>query len=415
MTVAPTAGTPSTIVASSDYDAFPVAVRCANGDVLVAHMTGTDHVTRDDVAELLRSTDGGSTFSDAGSVAGMKPSMLTRLADGTLILGAWQYDDPGSYSRTRRSTDHGATWEAAVDVPHPWDQQGLVESIVECANGDLLALYYGWDAADSVESVGQARSADGGQSWTDEGVIFDGPAASRNWQEPQAIRLDNDDLLVMLRSDTGTKTHYSSRSSDNGATWSTPTAAFEGTGRPSCYQAADRTVLVTYRTNTAPQPMRFRSSDDRGASWSDEADFTGGSALKMMYGAFVPLAGGTTGVVYGLEASTSDTDIYWNTLATGPPSLVGGFGFWRTTTPAGSAADDVTYNNATSGLTATDVQAAIDELDTDLDTLATDLASLDASVSDGSIGRWEVVVSGTPAEAVTTEDETDWLYAWTTE
>lgn len=30
-------------------------------------------------------------------------------------------------------------------------------------------------------------------------------------------------------------------------------------------------------------------------------------------------------------------------------------------------------------------------------------------------GRWEVVVSGTPAEAVTTEDETDWLYTWTTE
>ena len=27
-------------------------------------------------------------------------------------------------------------------------------------------------------------------------------------------------------------------------------------------------------------------------------------------------------------------------------------------------------------------------------------------------GRWEVVVAGTPPEAVTTEDETDWLYAW---
>lgn len=27
-------------------------------------------------------------------------------------------------------------------------------------------------------------------------------------------------------------------------------------------------------------------------------------------------------------------------------------------------------------------------------------------------GRWEVVVVGTPPEAVTTEDETDWLYYW---
>lgn len=30
----------------------------------------------------------------------------------------------------------------------------------------------------------------------------------------------------------------------------------------------------------------------------------------------------------------------------------------------------------------------------------------------GGGGRWEVVVTGTPAEAVTTEDETDWLYTW---
>lgn len=27
-------------------------------------------------------------------------------------------------------------------------------------------------------------------------------------------------------------------------------------------------------------------------------------------------------------------------------------------------------------------------------------------------GRWEVVVADVPAEAVTTEDETDWLYTW---
>jgi hypothetical protein len=28
-------------------------------------------------------------------------------------------------------------------------------------------------------------------------------------------------------------------------------------------------------------------------------------------------------------------------------------------------------------------------------------------------GRWEVVVAGTPPEAVTDDDEIDWLYAWT--
>lgn len=35
-----------------------------------------------------------------------------------------------------------------------------------------------------------------------------------------------------------------------------------------------------------------------------------------------------------------------------------------------------------------------------------------ASAAVRDAGRWEVVVAGTPAEAVTTEDGTDWLYAW---
>jgi hypothetical protein len=42
------------------------------------------------------------------------------------------------------------------------------------------------------------------------------------------------------------------------------------------------------------------------------------------------------------------------------------------------------------------------------------VAPIGVNVEDlvGGQGYWEVVVAGVPAEAVTTEDETDWLYAW---
>ena len=69
-----------------------------------------------------------------------------------------------------------------------------------------------------------------------------------------------------------------------------------------------------------------------------------------------------------------------------------GAAFWQT---AGGTAADTTYDNTTSGLAATDLQAAIDEL-----------------AASGAAGRWEVVVTGNPAEAVTTEDGTDWLYTF---
>jgi hypothetical protein len=42
-------------------------------------------------------------------------------------------------------------------------------------------------------------------------------------------------------------------------------------------------------------------------------------------------------------------------------------------------ADAVVYDNTTSGLTATDAQAAIDELDNTIDTISTEIGSLDAA------------------------------------
>lgn len=49
-------------------------------------------------------------------------------------------------------------------------------------------------------------------------------------------------------------------------------------------------------------------------------------------------------------------------------------------------ADDVTYDNTSSGLTATDAQAAIDELNTNIGTVAGDVSTLDNKVSANNFG-----------------------------
>ena len=392
----PAAGTPQTLVSNSTYAAFPVGVRCANGDLLVAYSDGPDHTNRDDDALLLRSVDEGETWSTAGTVVDTRPSALEALSSGVLLLGAWDHSVTGQNSNSRRSTDNGATWATPVDIEHPFTDWVAVESFAELPNGDVLAFSYGENTGDTLNSVSQCRSTDGGQTWTDEGVIFSGPSLSKHMQEPQVVCLDDGSLLALLRSDTGTKTHHTATSTDNGATWSTPAAAFVGTGRPSVHQAPDGTVLVMYRSNTAPQPSLLRASTDNGATWGDAEDFTG-STLKFEYGAFMPLASGATGAVYALEQTANvDSDIYYVELATVPSSSL------------------VTLHNdlLDRGVEGAHPISAITGLQDALDAAGTGTVDAD-DVRDA--GRWEVLVTGTPAAAVTTEDETDWLYGWVTD
>jgi len=157
--VAPAADFPRQIV-TSGLGYFPVAVRLRNGDVLAVIRGGAAHIGVKGRLDLVRSTDGGKTWSPPwtaidGSLDDRNPA-IGQLKDGAIVLAyavAGNYDETGLHfkgGRTDRlfdgvyltySRDNGRTWSKSVRDPviHKfYDAQGLVSpygKIVQLPDG----------------------------------------------------------------------------------------------------------------------------------------------------------------------------------------------------------------------------------------------------------------------------------------
>lgn len=130
--------------------AHPPDVWCLqNGEVLVAFRDASEHLSNDGRSVLVRSTDGGKTWSDAVSVhehefTDYRDPSLTQLQDGTLLMNDFcnaLYDGSGRYlgreltasdvpyrgqpggTYVGRSSDNGYTWtwpdQPVRPDPHP--------------------------------------------------------------------------------------------------------------------------------------------------------------------------------------------------------------------------------------------------------------------------------------------------------
>lgn len=314
-------GAAVTIANTTSYDAFPGVALLPNDDLLVVYRQGTDHAsTFDGVLRKRISTDDGATWGSATTIHDptddARDPALARLSNDDLLLSFFEWD--GATARTPYvmiSTDDGATWGSKVAITNSFSDYAFISApVIELDNGDLLAPLYGQDTGDSFDSARVSRSTDGGATWAHLADIVDGPTFGRHMQEPNLVLLDDGTVLAMLRSDGSPNRIYTSRSTDSGATWSTPVVAFDGSGRPAVHQrGSDGVVLCAYRASG--DDCRFRASYDNGITWrGHDGDFTGGSTLDYMYAQWVALPSGQAAVVYSLEASATDADLYFSKL-----------------------------------------------------------------------------------------------------
>jgi len=90
------------------------------------------------------SSDGGASWSKPEYVTDGGPPHLMRTSEGILV-STYGYRKPGYGQRVMFSTDEGKTWDTNwilrddafnADLGYP--------STVECANGDMLTVYYQW-------------------------------------------------------------------------------------------------------------------------------------------------------------------------------------------------------------------------------------------------------------------------------
>jgi sialidase-1 len=200
---------------------------------------------------VLRSTDGGKTWSPPIATLVNSPHGPTQLKDGRLLyVGKKLWKDDGKIG-VAESKDDGLTWTWLSEIPvRPGDavRRGYHELFaLETDDGRIVAQIRNHNKPD-VGSTLQCESSDGGQTWTV-------PKSIDVWGLPSHLLKLKDGRFVMTygyrRPPFGNQARIST---DQGRTWSGPlTISADGTagdlGYPSTVELADGTLLTVWYEN----------------------------------------------------------------------------------------------------------------------------------------------------------------------
>jgi sialidase-1 len=210
---------------------------------------------------LLRSTDGGGTWSARQRVPLHSPHGPTQLRDGRLLYPGIARWLPEPKMGVCESTDDGATWIWLADIPsRPGDR--LVESegrfnyielsALECDSGKIICQIRNRNKANEGETL-QTESTDGGRTWSN-------PRAIGVWGMPSHLLQLNDGRILMTygyrRKPFGNQARVSA---DEGATWSEAMilsgdgAGFD-LGYPSTVQLENGSLVTVWYEKFADNP-----------------------------------------------------------------------------------------------------------------------------------------------------------------
>lgn len=197
---------------------------------------------------VLRSTDGGKTWSPPIATIVNSPHGPTQLKDGRLLyVGKKLWKDDGKIG-VAESKDDGLTWTWLSDIPtRPGDEvkNGYHELYaLEMDDGRIITQIRNHNKPEAGETF-QCESADGGRTWTV-------PKSIGVWGLPSHLLKLKDGRIVMTyghrRKPFGNQARISA---DQGRTWSEPlTISADGEagdlGYPSTVELADGTLLTVW-------------------------------------------------------------------------------------------------------------------------------------------------------------------------
>ena len=204
---------------------------------------------------MLRSTDGGLTWSAPYRVPVNSPHGPVALDDGRLLYAGKQLWKPGTKVGVCESTDDGRAWRWLSDIPaRPGDDPAQYHELhaVDAGAGRIIVHIRNHNSPNAGETL-QTESVDGGKSWTT-------PHAIGVWGLPSHLLRLRDGRLLMTYGYRRAPFGIQARTSrDRGATWSGPiTISDDGSasdlGYPSTVELADGALLTVWYERLSASP-----------------------------------------------------------------------------------------------------------------------------------------------------------------
>lgn len=231
------------------------------------HRLETDEARQAELGEwAIRSTDGGTTWSERIHTIVNSPHGPTQLSDGRLLYAGKELWEENKRIGVCVSEDDGQTWEWLAEIParEGDDSHGSYHELhaIECASGKLIAQIRNHNAENKGETL-QTESTDGGKTWSV-------PRSIGVWGLPShLLRLKDDRLLMSYGHRRKPFGNQARISEDEGKTWSEPIlisgdGAGGDLGYPSTVQLDDGSLVTVWYEKLADSP----SAQLRQAHWS---------------------------------------------------------------------------------------------------------------------------------------------------
>jgi len=297
------------------YIGWPSIAKAQNGNLLVVFSgSRAEHVSNDGKIQMVRSEDGGTTWSkevtvfdtpiddrDAGIICTGENTIIVSWFTGP-YGGKWQ----GNW--IIRSVDGGKTWgepvKTEVTTPHGPIQLKDGRLLIlgqrpHCSHGDPPD--WNGSPAGSPYTLAIEESLDDGLTWE---VIstFTVPenAQMLSYDEPHLVELEDGKLVAMFRDCNGKNFIRQAESLDGGVTWSTPYQTVLRGLPPHVIRLKNNWLVTVYGKRWEPFGEYACISRDGGRTWDVENEIKLSSApgSDLGYPASAQLDDGSIWTVY---------------------------------------------------------------------------------------------------------------------
>lgn len=297
-------GWPQVLLDSAIDDRDAGVMETARGTILVTTFTSLAYEAR--LKEALKKKPGDPGAWPAEQLNAWQSAHQRLTAEQRQAeLGQWMI----------RSTDGGVTWSARyptiINSPH---------GPIQLADGRLL--YAGKELWTRAERVGVCESLDDGQTWRWLAPIPARPGDDvKNYHELHAVETGDARILVQIRNHNTANNDETlqTESADGGRNWSVPHPVGVW-GLPSFLnRLRSGRLLMTYGHRRPPFGNQARFSDDHGRTWSKPLIISGDGA------------GGDLGYPSTVELEDGSLLTIWYESVKGLPHAVLRQAYWRLT------------------------------------------------------------------------------------